>query len=214
MFKKNSILDRPIRPPSARNRESAPEEHEADLARQRRLARRFKRYDAFDGYSSRHDWADPASLHTTSYDTTHRLQTVITDEGMRTLPRADVDVKSGVMRVPPPWERAEHFDRPDPLAEQSWPPSPGRGVSASAPFRPPSPGTSSPRLLRNHQFAIPEDDPNDLATQKRLVRPPVKLEGIYDPILHRWVVAPNDARELDREAMPPGLRSKANLYHP
>ena len=48
MFKKNSILDRPIRPPSARNRESAPEEHEADLARQRRLQGRFKRYDAFD----------------------------------------------------------------------------------------------------------------------------------------------------------------------
>ena len=87
-------------------------------------------------------------------------------------------------------------------------------MSASAPFRPPSPGTSSPRLLRNHQFAIPEDDPNDLATQKRLVRPPGKLEGIYDPILHRWVIAPTDARDLDREAMPPGLRSKANLYHP
>ena len=110
-------------PQRARNRESAPEEHEADLARQRRLQGRFKRYDAFDGYSSRHDWADPASLHTTSYDTTHRLQTVITDEGMRTLPRADVDVKSGVMRVPPRGNAPSTSTAPTPSRSNPGPPA-------------------------------------------------------------------------------------------
>ena len=39
MYKKNSILDRPRRPPSARNRESAPIEHERAVDKQNRLAR-------------------------------------------------------------------------------------------------------------------------------------------------------------------------------
>jgi hypothetical protein len=40
------------------------------------------------------------------------------------------------------------------------------------------------------------------------------LDGTYDPITHRWVVLPCDAAHYDREAMPPGMRSKANLYRP
>jgi hypothetical protein len=70
------------------------------------------------------------------------------------------------------------------------------------------------RLLRDHQFIVPEDDPNDLSTQRKHVPPPRTMDGTYDPITHRWIVLPSDAAMLDREAMPPGLRSKANLYHP
>ena len=116
--------------------------------------------------------------------------------------------------MPAPWERAENFPSEDPLAERAWPASPGRGVSPSSPYRPASPGTRSPRLLRNHQIVVPEDDPADLNTQRKHVPPPPKLDGVYDPINHRWVVMPSDASALDREAMPPGLRSKGNLYHP
>lgn len=213
MYKKNSILDRPIRPPSARNVENGPIEHARAIEAQKRLAERFRRYESMEGYSSRHQWADPGHLYTTSYDNLHRLQTVVTDQGLKTVPRSDVDVRSGVMRVPAPWDRAENFSE-DPAAECAWPPSPGRGVSPSGAFRPQSPGTRSPRLLRDHRFAVPEDDPNDLATQRRATPPPAGLDGTYDPITHRWVVEPADSRALDREAMPPGQRSKSNLYHP
>ena len=168
MYKKNSILDRPIRPPSARNVESGPVEHARAVEAQKRLAERFRRYDSMEGYSSRHQWADPGHLYTTSYDTRHRLQTVVTDGGLKTIPRSDVDVPSGVMRVPAPWERAENFSE-DPAAECAWPPSPGRGVSPSGAFRPRSPGTRSPRLLRDHRFprTIPQISRRRSAPRRR-----------------------------------------------
>jgi hypothetical protein len=153
-------------------------------------------------------------LSSTRYDTLHGLQTVVGAKGLETAFRADVDFRSGVAKVPAPWDRAENYPEDDPLADQAWPASPGRGVSPSSPYRPASPGTRSPRLLRNHQIVVPEDDPNDLATQRKHVPPPSRLDGVYDPINHRWVVMPSDASVLDREAMPPGLRSKGNMYHP
>jgi hypothetical protein len=214
MYKKNSILDRPRRPPSARNVESAPIEHERALDKQARLSARYRNYAELDGYASRNAWSDPARLSSTKYDTLHGLQTVVGAKGLETAFRADVDFRSGVAKVPAPWDRAENYPEDDPLADQAWPASPGRGVSPSSPYRPASPGTRSPRLLRDHQIVVPEDDPNDLATQRKHVPPPSRLDGVYDPINHRWVVMPSDASVLDREAMPPGLRSKGNMYHP
>ena len=214
MYKKNSILDRPRRPPSARNVESAPIEHERAVDKQNRLAARFAAYAEMDGFSSRNAWSDPERLRTTQHDTLHGLQTVVGAKGLETAFRADVDFRSGVAKVPAPWDRAENYPAEDPLAAAAWPASPGRGVSPASPFRPASPGTRSPRLLRDHQIGVPEDDPNDLNTQRKRVPPPAKLDGVYDPINHRWIVMPADAAELDREAMPPGLRSKGNMYHP
>ena len=37
---------------------------------------------------------------------------------------------------------------------------------------------------------------------------PKKMDGNYNPITHQWVVPPNDTREMDREALPSGLRGK------
>lgn len=215
MYKKNSILDRPVRPPSARNLEHGPIEHQNSLEKQRRLTERKSQYNAFDGYASRNSWADPENLQTTRYDNKHGLQTVVGANGLESRFRADVSFSgSGVMRVPAPWDKVENYPEDDPLSEQSWPASPGRGVSPTGPFRPSSPGTRSPRLLRNNQIIVPEDDPNDLGTQRKHVQPPGKLDGTYDPITHHWIVLPTDQGLIDREAMPPGLRSKGNLYHP
>ena len=59
-----------------------------------------------------------------------------------------------------------------------------------------------------------ENDPTDDSTQLRRVPPPSALDGSYNPILHHWNVEPSDPSKLDREAMPAGLRSKRNMYHP
>ena len=126
MYKKNSILDRPIRPPSARNVESGPVEHARAIEAQKRLAERFRRYDPMEGYSSRHQWADPGHLYTTSYDTRHRLQTVVTDGGLKTIPRSDVDVPSGVMRVPAPGNARRTSPRIPPRSARGRPPRSGR----------------------------------------------------------------------------------------
>ena len=102
MYKKNSILDRPRRPPSARNVESAPIEHERALDKQARLSARYRNYAELDGYASRNAWSDPARLSSTKYDTLHGLQTVVGAKGLETAFRADVDFRSGVAKVPAP----------------------------------------------------------------------------------------------------------------
>ena len=76
MYKKNSILDRPRRPPSARNVESAPIEHARAMDKRERLAARYARYAELDGYGSRNEWSDPKRLQTTRYDALHGRQTV------------------------------------------------------------------------------------------------------------------------------------------
>ena len=121
MYKKNSILDRPRRPPSARNRESAPIEHERAVDKQNRLAARFAAYAEMDGFSSRNAWSDPERLRTTQHDTLHGLQTVVGAKGLETAFRADVDFRSGVAKVPAPWDRAENYPAEDPLAAAAWP---------------------------------------------------------------------------------------------
>ena len=77
LFKKNSILDRPIKPPSMRNYESGPDEFEAKLRRDALVKERINTHKDLDGYASRHGWTDPGHLSTTMYDNTHRLHTVI-----------------------------------------------------------------------------------------------------------------------------------------
>lgn len=81
--------------------------------------------------------------------------------------------------------------------------------------RPYSPAAGTPhRLLHGKECYVPEDDPALMsAAQRRPVELPKKLDGTYNPITHQWTVPPADTRELDREAMPPGMRSKLNYFH-
>jgi len=192
-------------------------EHAAAIDKQRRLTERKHRFRDREGFACRHEWQDSGALSSTKYDTLHGLQTVVGAGGLVTQHRGDICHRhTGVAKIPAPWDRLENYERDDPLAAVSWPASPGRGVSPTKPFRPSSPsGNRSPtRLLRNNQVQIPEDNPHDINTSRRSVQRPGKLDGTYDPITHRWVVLPCDAAHYDREAMPPGMRSKANLYRP
>ena len=212
MYKKNSILDRPIRPPSARNVEAPPS---STPARSRRRSA-----SPSDSVATSPWRATPAGTSGRTRAPLHHL--------LRHTPSSP-DCRHG--RGPeddPALGRRRSFRRharPGAVGTRGEllggsrrgvrvAALPGRGVSPSGAFRPRSPGTRSPRLLRDHRVAGPEDDPNALATQRRATPPPAGLDGTYDPITHRWVVEPSDARALDREAMPPGQRSKSNLYHP
>lgn len=128
---------------------------------------------------------------------------MVTEHGLETVPRADVDIPSGKKKVPAPWDRAVDVDAERPPA----PYSPGAGVAPPRP-RPSTAGTPA-RLLHDKTCMVPEDDASLApATQRRLVRLPGKMDGTYNPITHRWTVPPEDVREIDREAMPPGMRSK------
>jgi len=210
MYKKNSILDRPLRSPSARNLENAPIEFEQRENRAAAMVDKYRRHEEKGGYSCRHQWEDPQHWETTSYHTTHRLQTVVTERGLETMPRADVDILSGKMKVPAPWDRLpEDYHPPSsphqPTAGDAHPYSPGCGVQAPRPY---SPATGTPnRLLHGKSSYWPEDDPR-AATQRRLVDLPKKMDGTYNPLTHKWTVPPSDTREMDREAPPSGLRSR------
>lgn len=59
MYKKNSILDRPLRPPSARNVENGPIEFQRELERDAAKLVKYKKHDEMKGYSSRNQWEDP-----------------------------------------------------------------------------------------------------------------------------------------------------------
>ena len=214
LFKKNSILDRPIKPPSMRNYESGPDEFEAKLRRDALVKERINTHQDLDGYASRHGWTDPGHLSTTMYDNMHRLHTVITERGVEKVYNADVDTPSGTAKVPAPWDRAENYNPDAPLLEIVPPMSPGAAPNSS-PVGSFSPASGTPkRLLHGKQYSVPENDPTDDSTQLRRVPPPSALDGSYNPILHHWNVEPSDPSKLDREAMPAGLRSKHNMYHP
>ena len=149
------------------------------------------------------------------------MQTVVTEQGLETVPRADVDVPSGVMKIPAPWDRLPEDHDPTAAAaaaaayvDRGYPPySPGAGVEAPRLYSPA--GISTPRrLLHKKNVFVPEDDPALApSTQRRPVELPKKMDGNYNPITHQWVVPPSDAREMDREAMPPGWRSKLGYFH-
>ena len=213
MYKKNSILDRPIRPPSARNVESAlcrarPRDRGAEAPR-----RAISSLRVHGGLLQQAPVGGPgAPLH-------HLLRHTPSSPDCRHGRGPEDDPALGRRRSFRRHARPGAVGTRGELLRGSRrgvrvAALPGRGVSPSGAFRPRSPGTRSPRLLRDHRFAVPEDDPTDLATQKRAAPPPAGSDGTYDPITHRWVVEPTDASALDREAMPPGQRSKLNLYHP
>ena len=59
MYKKNSILDRRVRPPSARNVENGPIEYEQQRKRELVRLDKYRRYEELKGWSSRNQWEDP-----------------------------------------------------------------------------------------------------------------------------------------------------------
>ena len=81
LYKKNSILDRPVKPPSVRNYEAGPDEFANKQRRDALVAERINTHKDLDGYASRNGWTDPGHLSTTMYDNTHRLHTIITEKG-------------------------------------------------------------------------------------------------------------------------------------
>ena len=114
MYKKNSILDRPVRPCSARNVEHGPVEHAAAIDKQRRLTERKHRFRDREGFACRHEWTQHRG------DICHR--------------------HTGVAKIPAPWDRLENYERDDPLAAVSWPASPVRVAfpkSVNTPFTAP-----------------------------------------------------------------------------
>ena len=212
LFKKNSILDRPIKPPSMRNYESGPDEFEAKLRRDALVKERINTHKDLDGYASRHGWTDPGHLSTTMYDNTHRLHTV-TKRGVEKVYNADVDTPSGVAKVPTPWDRARasiptprcwrlcrrcrRARRQTPLPSARSPPRavPPSGCCTASSTRPGE---------RSHRRQHPAQAGAAAQRAGRELQPhPAPLErGASDP------------SRLDREAMPAGLRSKHNMYHP
>ena len=214
LYKKNSILDRPVKPPSVRNYEAGPDEFANKQRRDALVAERINTHKDLDGYASRNGWTDPGHLSTTMYDNTHRLHTIITEKGVEKVYNADIDTPSGVMKVPAPWDRAENYNPEAALLDIVAPMSPGAAPNSS-PGGSFSPASGTPkRLLHGKQYSVPENDPTDDSTQLRRVQPPSALDGSYNPILHHWNVEPSDPSRLDREAMPTGLRSKHNMYRP
>ena len=63
MYKKNSILDRKIRPPSAKNVESGPIEYQRQQERDAVRFDKYRRHEDMKGYSCRHQWEDPQVRH-------------------------------------------------------------------------------------------------------------------------------------------------------
>ncbi|EEH52719.1 uncharacterized protein MICPUCDRAFT_52537 [Micromonas pusilla CCMP1545] len=223
MYKKNSILDRKITAPSMRNRANADAEWEAQQRADAIKFARIRANAARAGASAEFDWRDPDHMQSTTYDKTHRLQTVVSDKGLVTIPCANVDIPSGVRKIPAPWERAENYVESELLSEV--PTSPMSPTSHGA-FSPSSARDShgSPKpLYRDHARMVAEDDPSDHHTELRRVLfytlcwrcdPPRLLSGEYDPIRHEWTSPPKDAECLDREALPHGHRSLHNHYRP
>ena len=91
LYKKNSILDRPVKPPSMRNYESGPDEFANKQRRDALVAERINTHKDLDGYASRNGWTDPGHLSTTMYDNTNRLHTIITEKGVEKVYNADID---------------------------------------------------------------------------------------------------------------------------
>lgn len=145
---------------------------------------------------------------------------MVTPNGLETVPRADVDIPSGVMKVPAPWDRLPEDHDPGPAEVDhsgGYPPySPGTGVEPprASYYSPGSNGlTPHRRLLHDKNYFVPEDDPKLVpATQRRPVELPKKMDGTYNPITHQWAVPPSDVREMDREALPPGMRGKLGYF--
>ena len=92
MYKKNSILDRKITAPSMRNRANADAEWEAQQRADAIKFARIRANAARAGASAEFDWRDPDHMQSTTYDKTHRLQTVVSDKGLVTIPCANVDL--------------------------------------------------------------------------------------------------------------------------
>jgi hypothetical protein len=169
MYKKNSILDRKITAPSMRNRANADAEWEAQQRADAIKFARIRANAARAGASAEFDWRDPDHMQSTTYDKTHRLQTVVSDKGLVTIPCANVDIPSGVRKIPAPWERAENYVESELLSEV--PTSPMSPTSHGA-FSPSSARDShgSPKpLYRDHARMVAEDDPSDHHTELRRV---------------------------------------------
>ena len=184
LFKKNSILDRPIKPPSMRNYESGPDEFEAKLRRDALVKERINTHKDLDGYASRHGWTDPGHLSTTMYDNTHRLHTVITERGVEKVYNADVDTPSGVAKVPAPWDRAENYNPDAPLLEIVPPMSPGAAPNSS-------PAARSPR----------ERYPQAVAARKAVLRPGERSDRRQHPA-QAGAAAQRAGRELQPHPAP------------
>ena len=214
LFKKNSILDRPIKPPSMRNHESGPDEFEAKLRRDALVKERINTHQDLDGYASRHGWTDPGHLSTTMYDNMHRLHTVITERGVEKVYNADVDTPSGTAKG----ARAV-------------------GPGGKLQSRRPTAGDCAADVARrgakllSRRLVLPRERyPQTVTARQALLRPGERSDRRQHPAqagaasqrsgrelqphpapLERGALGPV---EVDHEAMPAGLRSKHNMYHP